>query len=268
VTLTTVEDRQMLAMAFTVFLLHSLTFVVNQLDIWIGEAILPPDELGVYGVAKRCMLLAAMPVQMAMMTIAGTIPRLHAQGRRRELQNLMRGSAGVAAVPALAALLILVLAPELVVGLLFGHAYSGAATSIRILAVGHLVLIAAGNSFAMLSLNGRHNTVLPVSMIAVAFLAVAGPPAALWYGASGLAWVSTGAVMIQSGLLWWLAYLRSGIWTHVGIPHRHVAGSPAIDAITAAPYVQPARPTLARIREATPIAVEVGADFSNIAEDL
>ena len=268
VALTSVEDRQMLAMAVTVFMLHLLTFVVNQLDIWIGEALLPPNELGVYGVAKRCMLLAAMPVQMAMLTIAGTIPRLHAQGRRRELQDLMRGSAGVAAVPALAALSLLVLSPGFVVDLLFGSSYSGAATSIRILAVGHLVLVAAGNPFAMLSLNGRHNTVLPVSLVAVGFLAVAGPLAAFWYGASGLAWVSTGALVIQSALLWWLAYLRSGIWTHMGLPRRHAAGDPPIEAQTAATFVEPARTTTARTRPCEPMTVEVGADFSNDPEDL
>jgi O-antigen/teichoic acid export membrane protein len=203
-----------------------------------------------------------------MMTIAGTIPRLHAQGRRRELQDLMRGSAGVAAVPALAALLILVLAPEWVVGLLFGPAYSGAATSIRILALGTLMLVATGNSFAMLSLNGRHNTVLPVSLIAVAFLAIAGPPAALWYGASGLAWISTGAVVIQSVLLWWLAHLRSGIWTHVGLPRRHSAGNRTINDRASVILVEPARPTISRTRAATAMTVEVGANFSNDTDDL
>jgi O-antigen/teichoic acid export membrane protein len=112
------------------------------------------------------------------------------------------------------------------VDFLFGSSYSGAAMSIRILAVGHLVLVLAGNPFALLSLNGRHNTVFPANLTAVAVMAVAGPLAALWYGASGLAWTSTVSVVLQNALLWWLAHRQSGIWTHVGVPRRQPAVEP------------------------------------------
>lgn len=228
VTLTVVEDRQFRAMAGTVLAITLLAFVGDQLDIWIGEALLPPESLGVYGVAKRCMLLVAMPVQMAMLTVIAAIPRLHAQGRRRELQDLMRGSAAIAAVPSLTALALLVLFPGPMLQLLFGGSYGGAAPLIRILAVGHMVLVLAGNPINMLSLTGRHRTALSVNLAAATVIAVGGPLAAARFGAYGLASISAGALVLQNALLWWLARRQVGVWTHIGLPWRLLVGKPSV----------------------------------------
>lgn len=212
------QNRQMLGMMGTVLVLHVLTFIGLQLDIWIGEVMLEPEALGVYGVAKRSMLLAAMPVQMAMLTVVAAIPRLHAQGRRRDLQNLMRGAAFIAAVPALAAIAVLAAAPEPFLRLLFGGSYAGAAPLIRILAVGNLVMVLAGNPINVLTLTGRHRAVFPVNLTSTAVIALGGPLAAWQFGAAGLAWASAGALATQNLLLWGLARWQAGVWTHVGAP--------------------------------------------------
>jgi O-antigen/teichoic acid export membrane protein len=216
--LSTVEDRQLVSMAGTVLALNLLAFAGEQFDIWIGEALLPPDQLGVYGVAKRSMLLVAMPVQMAMLMILASIPRLHAQGRRRELEELMRGSAGLAAVPSLAGLALLVVFPETILQFLFGGSYGGAAAMIRILAIGQLALVLVGNPSSMLALAGGHRTLLSVNLIAAVVIVVGGPLAAAAFGAWGLASVMAGALVAQYGLQWWLAWRRLGVWTHVGLP--------------------------------------------------
>ena len=44
-----------------------LAFGVAQLDIWIGAAFLEGADLGLYGAAKRALMLVALPLQMAMM---------------------------------------------------------------------------------------------------------------------------------------------------------------------------------------------------------
>jgi O-antigen/teichoic acid export membrane protein len=217
-TLSAAEDRQLRAMAGTMLALNLLAFVSEQLDIWIGGALLSPEQLGLYGVAKRSMLLAAMPVQMAMLAILAAIPRLHAQGRRPELQHLMRGSAALAAVPSLAALALLVVFPETVLHWVFGGSYAGAAPMTRILAIGYVVLVFVGNPSSMLVLTGRHRSALSANLVAAAVFAVGGPLAAVMFGATGLAWISASAVAVQNALQWWLARQHSGIWTHVGLP--------------------------------------------------
>jgi O-antigen/teichoic acid export membrane protein len=210
-------------MAGTVLLLNLLAFVSEQIDIWIGEGLLPPSALGMYGVAKRSMLLTAMPVQMAMLTIIATIPRLHAQRKLSDLQALMRGAAGLAAVPSLTALALLVAFPEQALYVLFGGSYAGAAGMIRIMAVGNLVLILSGNPINILALTGRHRTVLVVNLLSASVIAIGGPLAAIWFGGYGLAGTSAAALALQNALLWWLARRQSGVWTHVGIPSLRLA---------------------------------------------
>jgi len=211
------QNRQLLAMAGTLLLLNVLCFGSEQLDIWIGGAALRPEQLGVYGVAKRSMMLVAMPVQMAILTVVGAIPRLYAQGRHRELQNLLRGSAGLAALPSLAALLVLVLFPVPAMQFLFGSSYSAAAPIIRIMSVGYLVFIFIGSANNLLILTGGHRTALAVNVVAASFTAVTGPFAAGSFGAVGLAWAATGALTLQGLLLWCMAYRQSGCWTHIGL---------------------------------------------------
>lgn len=222
VALSAVEGRQLLFMAGTVLVLNLISFICQQLDIWICETFLPPDGFGMYGVAKRSMLLMAVPVQMAMLTIVAAIPHLHAQGRRRELQDLARGAAGIVAVPSLAAMILLLLAPEPILQFVFGASYGGAAPMIRIMAIGYLVLVLAGNPSLLLLMTGCHRILLVVNLMVVAILAIAGPLAAMWFGALGIAWVAAGALMFQTALQWGLARWYVGVWTHVGLPRLEI----------------------------------------------
>jgi O-antigen/teichoic acid export membrane protein/peptidoglycan/xylan/chitin deacetylase (PgdA/CDA1 family) len=269
VKLTALEDRQLLAMARTLLAVLLLAFVSQQLDIWIGEAFLPPDELGVYGVAKRIMLVVAMPVQMAMLTIVATIPRLHVQGRRGELQNLMRGSSGLAAVPSLAALGLLVLIPGPILHLLFGVSYLEAAPLIRILSVGQLALILAGNSITVLSMTGRQQSALKVNLIVTAIMGIGGSLTALRWGASGLAWTSAAALVFQSVSLWWLARLHLGIWTHASLPKWQFVKELSIDPRSATQSQEiTRRPTRANSSLPLPISTEVVTVFSSESNNL
>jgi O-antigen/teichoic acid export membrane protein len=261
--LTSVENRQLLSMAGTVLAINLLSFVGEQVDIWIGKTLLQPDEFGVYGVAKRCMLLSAMPVQLAMLAVLGAIPRLHAQNRRRELQDLMRGSAGLAAIPSLVALTLLVLFPHFTLQLLFGASYDAAAPLIRILAVGYLMVIFVGNPINLLILTGGHRTSLLVNLIAGALVAIGGPLAATRFGASGLASISALALMLQSTLLWLLARRQSGIWTHIGRLRLKLADEPSLDLESATRLPENSKPPIkAKASHASQAPMEVASGYS------
>ena len=106
------DSRQLYSAAGSLLIVQLLTFAIYQLDVWIGGMLLDAGELGLYGAAKRCQLLAQMPVQMAMMTVISTIPRLHAQGRLADLQRVVRAAATLAAMPSLIVLALLALMPD------------------------------------------------------------------------------------------------------------------------------------------------------------
>jgi O-antigen/teichoic acid export membrane protein len=243
------QRRELLSVGSLLLINQLLAFATQQFDIWLAGGLLAPEALGLYGAAKRSLLVAAMPVQMAMLTIVSTIPRLHARGHTVELERLVRGAATAAAVPALAALLALTIFPGPILGFVLGGAYSGAKTTLLVMALGHFVLVLAGNPQQLLTMTGRHRTVLAVNIASAITLVVVGVIGGYFFGAPGLAAASAASLAVQNGALWWFARRELGIWTHVGllVPLTHRADVQA-DHVLLSPR-EPNRAELDRLPE-------------------
>jgi O-antigen/teichoic acid export membrane protein len=215
--LSSLQGRELLTVGGVLLLNQLLAFATQQLDLWLAGGLLTQEALGLYGAAKRSLLLAAMPVQMAMLTIVSTIPWLHVQARTAELERVLRSAATLAAIPSLVALCALTIFPAQVLGIVFGASYSGAKTSLVVMSLGHLILVLSGNPQHVLSLTGRHRLVLVVNLASAAVLAIVGVVAGRAFGAPGLAAGAAISLALQNGVLWWLARRELGIWTHVGV---------------------------------------------------
>jgi O-antigen/teichoic acid export membrane protein len=203
-----------------------LAFATLQLDIWLAGGILSAEELGLYGAAKRSLLIAAMPVQMAMLTIVSMIPRLHAHRKKHQLEQIVRSAASAAAIPSLLAIAVLILFPRQVLTFVLGGAYASAAPALLVMAVGHIMLVLSGNPQHVLAMTGRHRVVLVVNLLSAAVLLALGAIGAKFFGAIGLAAAAATSVALQNGLLWFVAHRELGIWTHVGplnVSHSHSA---------------------------------------------
>jgi len=195
-----------------------LGFASQQFDILLGGTLLDSTELGEYGAAKRSLLLALMPIQMAMMTIMPSIPRLKAQQKTAELQRLLRSVATLAAIPSLAAALVLALFPDQVLSLVFGESYSDARGTMLMLVAGHLPLVLLGNPPYILAVSGFHRTVLAVNIASIVVMVMVGAIGAAWFGPAGLASGCAAGIAMQSVLLWAAARIKLGVWTHIGKP--------------------------------------------------
>jgi O-antigen/teichoic acid export membrane protein len=226
--------NELMAVGGTLLLSQLFAFASQQIDIWLGGALLAPHDLGLYGVAKRSLLLAAMPVQMATLAVVASIPRLHAQGRFKQIERVVRGAAFWAAIPSLAALLLLTIAPGFMLQAIFGGSYAGAAPVVLVLVIGNLALVLFGNPSPVLAMTGRHRQVVAVNFAAVVALFITGTLGARLYGATGLAVGSAVSLIVQNGLLWWMARRELGVWTHVGFV------APANQAANFRPLSEPA----------------------------
>jgi O-antigen/teichoic acid export membrane protein len=215
--LTANQSRTLAAVAGTLLLNQLLIFASQQLDIGLGALLLDRESLGLYGAAKRSVLIAAMPVQMAALSVLAAIPRLHAQRQTLALERLLRRAATWAAIPALLALVALVVFPESILRMAFGNSYIGAATTVLVLALGYLGLIISGNPAHLLILTGRHRAVVAVNVAAAIVTALVGGSGALLFGAAGLAAGPAAGLILQNGLLWWLARRHLGISAHIGV---------------------------------------------------
>jgi len=209
------ERTEMANVAMSMLGIQMLAFVTIQSDIWIGGSMLAARDFGLYGAAKRTQLIAHMPIQMALMTIQASIPRLYAQGRIKDLEKNYRSVMTMAAIPAIIGISIFAMFPVQVLTMIFGESFSAASTIVVPLFFGLAALVFFGSPSDVLAITGNHRLVLMVNVFSAVALVTSGFIGAYFGGAIGLAIGSSIAAVIQNGILWWIARKRLGIWTHL-----------------------------------------------------
>ncbi|MCA9246796.1 MAG: lipopolysaccharide biosynthesis protein [Planctomycetales bacterium] len=192
-----------------------LAFLTSQCDIWIAAGAFSGNDLALFGAARRIILLLGIALLLANRAVVSSIPYLHVQGRRDELQRMLQGAAALVALPTVAGLLVLLLAPQSVLGLLFGDFYREASTVLVVLAVGQIVNVWTGTCGLTLSMTGHDRISLIVNLATAALLFGLGWVAATEHGPLGLAIVSSTIIAARNVVLWFLARLIVGVWTHV-----------------------------------------------------
>ena len=204
----------LLSFALPMLVIQLLTSATAQGDLWIAGVSCSPDEVALYGAARRLMLLIAMPLQVINFTVIASIAELHSQDRLEDLQRLLRGAATIAASISIAAGLGLILFGRPTLSLLFGHGFGEAAPLLSILVIGQMFLACAGSSDCALSMTGHQIAPLVVNTVCGLLLAGLGIWAVQHYGTVGLAYVSAAVIAVQAISLWLLARRLVGVWTH------------------------------------------------------
>lgn len=209
----------LLSVGSVLMLTQLLSYALQSADLWVGGALLQNDKesLDYYYAAKRLVLLIAMPVQMATLTVISSIPDLYAQRKLSELQKLLQTTALVAAIPSLIAALPLLIAPEWTLSVILKERFVAAAPSLQILVIGYIVLVVTGNPQQALTMTGYHRVAMAVNLIACGLLFGLGYWMTQHWGIKGLAFAATASLSVQNLLLWGLARRLTGVWTHVSI---------------------------------------------------
>ncbi|MDZ4848009.1 MAG: lipopolysaccharide biosynthesis protein [Pirellulaceae bacterium] len=215
-TLSEEKKTELIAVASSFLGIQLLAFVFIQCDIWIGSWLLTPEDFGLYGAAKRGQLIAQMPLQMALMTVQGSIPSLYAQGRRADLEQRYRSAITWSAIPAISSLVLFMIFPIEFLTVICGSAFGGAAPIVAPLAVGLLALLFFGSPSDILAMTGNHRIVLWVNAFSAVGLIVFGIIGAWQAGPIGLAIASSAVYVLQNVGLWTIARKRLRLWTHVG----------------------------------------------------
>ncbi len=191
-------------------------FILTQADLWILGAFRPPEEVAIYGAAARTVVLVAMPLVIVNLVLPPLIAEMYAQGRRRELERMLRATATVAGIPAFVALTTFILFGGPILSLVFGDYYREGATILALLSIAQLVNVWSGAGTVTLSYTG-HQAIMMTLTIAgglvtiIAALGVVGS-----YGATGVAVAVAAGIAIYNVALWIMTRHKTGMWTHVG----------------------------------------------------
>lgn len=188
-----------------------------QADIWILQSAGDAAAVALYGTAVRMTLLLTLPLTVLNAALMPVIAARHAQGRRAELQTLLRDTASLAALPALGATALFALAGHTLLSTLFGRFYAAALPLLLILSLGQLVNILCGSAGYTLMMTGRQREMMWITLLFGALLVIGGCLVVHRLGAPGLAGSAALCLAGQSIAMWLRVHQTRGLWTHASL---------------------------------------------------
>ena len=208
----TLESLLRVAIPMAVF--HFFIMVLQTADIWMAAYHFRQEEVAIYGVARRYMVLLCVPTQLAVNTVISSIPDLYTRGHVDELQTLLRRTSTLTAMATILASLLCLLGGGWFMGMLSGSYYQRAATSLAILSLGQIVVSLTGSGGMTLAMTGRQTAAMWICCLSAALLCTAAPLAARIWGIEGIAASAGGALALQAVIEWIVCRRMTGIWTH------------------------------------------------------
>ncbi len=207
---------EVLSISLPLMIITLLMMVRTSGDIWMLGAFLPKGELALYGSASRLVNMVTMPMVIVTAVAPPLIAEMYFQGRRGDLERILRSYATLTGIPALLAALGCIFFASPILNLVYGNYYREGAIVLALLSVGLLTSVLAGSCGIVLSYTG-HQKMLMVLTIATsaatfaAMLAAVGP-----YGIVGVATARMAGQVLQNGIVLLVVKRKTGMWTHVG----------------------------------------------------
>lgn len=182
--------------------------------LWVLSTIAPVSEVALLGAALYFVRLLTVPLALANSLIQPSVAHLHAKGSLENLDVLLRGSAACVLFCALCGFAVLAIFGSPLMVLLYGENYAAAYSPLLIICLGQLVNVGVGSPGVLLAMTGHERAVLiaalSASLLGVVVTLMLGPI----IGANGAATGIAVAVVIHNVMMWLLARVRVGIWTH------------------------------------------------------
>jgi O-antigen/teichoic acid export membrane protein len=204
-------------------------FFLTQADLWIIGAFRPHEEVALYGAASRLAVLVTLPLLVVNAVFPPVIAQYYAQGRKPELERLLRAAATWAALSALLVAALFLAGGAWMLDTVFGAYYRGGALILVILSIGHLANVWTGSCGFALAMTGHQRVMMWITVMNGVATVICGVAAAPRFGSTGVAIVAATFAIVQNIALLIAARRLVGIWTHGSIAYlmayRGVAAS-------------------------------------------
>jgi O-antigen/teichoic acid export membrane protein len=205
------ETRAWARSAAPLLLVSGLAAVNLQAGIVALGFATDPGEVGVYGVAGRIATLTGFISIAVTYALMPEIARLHAVGSRKRLGALLPRSARIVMLLSLPLACVFLVVPGIFLGL-FGEAFEGGETILRILVLGELVKLALGSGSATLAMMGFEDQVLKGAAAGAVSNVVLLVPLVPAFGGEGAAAATALSGLVASGVYAYLAWTRARLY--------------------------------------------------------
>jgi len=192
-------------------------FAVTQADLWILGIFRSQEEVALYGAVIFLVKLVAMPLIVINAVLPPVIAEMFSQGKKQELEHVLRTTATLAAAPTFLVLTIFILFGEPILGLLYGDYYRLGATVLILLSFGQLVNVWAGSCGITLMMTGHQSTMMTITACSGLVTILLGIVLVQSHGVVGLASAAAIGLALQNMFMWIGVKLKTNMWTHVNV---------------------------------------------------
>lgn len=213
----TISRKQVFFVAWPMMITGLAGLLMAHADLWVVGAVLAAPDVSLYAAALRVLALVSVPLVVVNAVVPPLIADLYTRGEKGRLERLLRVSATLAALPALASVAVFAVAGGPMLRLVFGPFYAEAGLLLVVLSAGKLVNVCAGSGAHLLAMTGHEQ--LSMKITAASALAMIGLAAALVhpFGLLGVASAAALGVAGRNVALVLAARRMTGIWSHLSL---------------------------------------------------
>ncbi len=204
----------LIAASFPIFAGGILQVAAAQADLWIVGAQLDPEEVALYGAAKRLGGLVGFPALVLAAVVPPLMTDLYSKNQRSRLEALLRAATTVASAPMFLGLGVSLLFGREILGLIFGEAYADAVPLLDIFCAERFLFTLLGTGSLLLVMTGHERSVLRITFISSIYSLVALYLGGYLGGAIGVALGSALSSVVTAAWFFLEAGSKTGIWTH------------------------------------------------------
>lgn len=195
------------------FILSTASSASQYVEVWLAGAVLVAADSSYFSAGHRLASLLVIPLASLQVVTSPAISRLWHRQDLTTLTALVRTAATFASVVTAALLIPLLVAPDRVMGALFGAPFSQAGLVLLVLAVGMLGNVVSGLCGAVLSMTGHEGASAVLTVLSLALRLGVGLWAASTYGLIGLAVSTSALTVLHNAALAILAWRLTGLVT-------------------------------------------------------
>ncbi|MGB5951812.1 MAG: hypothetical protein WBG57_04755 [Ornithinimicrobium sp.] len=181
------------------FVLSTASAASQYVEVWLAGALLIAADSSYFSASHRLASLLVVPLASLQVVTSPVISRLWNRRELVNLQSLARTAASAATVVTLLLTIPILVAPDQVMGLIFGSAFAQAGIVLLAVSVGMLGNVVSGLCGAVLSMTGHEGASAAVTVASFVLRVSLGLWAGSQYGLIGLA-ISFSAITVMHNL--------------------------------------------------------------------
>lgn len=213
----TATSREVLTIAWPLWIQEAGILVLSQADLWIVAAVLGATDAAYYGAALRALAIVSFPLVIANSVLPPLISELYERRELPRLERMLRTTATVTGIPSLLIVGAFVVGGERLLSLIFGATYAAAWPALVLLSVGQFVNVWVGSCAMTLVMAGRERLVMVLSLSSAGLMVAMALLIAPHWGAPGVACAASTALAVKNIVAWQLARRLLGVRTHMGL---------------------------------------------------